>query len=144
MWKYPKRLKQQRLGCFFAPGLPDWARFPRPHLAQSGNPGCDPAPSLAPPPSLINAPYSSGKGPEVIYAGQKLNDNEWHAVRVVRRGKHFKLTVDEDVAEGIPDAGTEEEEWETQCLQLPKTRMENREFDFETCLDSGLAYTPQL
>ncbi|CAL8317515.1 unnamed protein product, partial [Boreogadus saida] len=41
-----------------------------------------------------------GKGPEVIYAGQKLNDNEWHAVRVVRRGKNFKLTVDEDVAEG--------------------------------------------
>ena len=36
----------------------------------------------------------------MIYAGQKLNDNEWHAVRVVRRGKDFKLTVDEDVAEG--------------------------------------------
>ncbi|XP_030201197.1 neurexin 3b isoform X6 [Gadus morhua] len=43
---------------------------------------------------------NSSKGPEVIYAGQKLNDNEWHAVRVVRRGKNFKLTVDEDVAEG--------------------------------------------
>ncbi|XP_071781022.1 neurexin 3b isoform X2 [Centroberyx gerrardi] len=41
-----------------------------------------------------------GKGPEVLYAGQKLNDNEWHSVRVVRRGKNFKLTVDEDMAEG--------------------------------------------
>ncbi|KAF3849600.1 hypothetical protein F7725_019319 [Dissostichus mawsoni] len=41
-----------------------------------------------------------GKGPEVLYAGQKLNDNEWHSVRVVRRGKHFKLTVDDDMAEG--------------------------------------------
>ncbi|KAI3363825.1 hypothetical protein L3Q82_001427 [Scortum barcoo] len=41
-----------------------------------------------------------GKGPEVLYAGQKLNDNEWHSVRVVRRGKNFKLTVDDDMAEG--------------------------------------------
>uniref|UniRef100_A0A4W4GMA6 Neurexin 3b n=1 Tax=Electrophorus electricus TaxID=8005 RepID=A0A4W4GMA6_ELEEL len=41
-----------------------------------------------------------GKGPETLYAGQKLNDNEWHSVKVVRRGKNFKLTVDEDVAEG--------------------------------------------
>ncbi|KAM6965539.1 neurexin-3b-like isoform 9-T9 [Aplochiton taeniatus] len=41
-----------------------------------------------------------GKGPEVLYAGQKLNDNDWHSVRVVRRGKNFKLTVDEDMAEG--------------------------------------------
>uniref|UniRef100_A0A4W6C4E9 Neurexin 3b n=1 Tax=Lates calcarifer TaxID=8187 RepID=A0A4W6C4E9_LATCA len=41
-----------------------------------------------------------GKGPEVLYAGQKLNDNEWHSVRVIRRGKNFKLTVDDDVAEG--------------------------------------------
>ncbi|KAM9703236.1 neurexin 3b isoform 16-T16 [Menidia menidia] len=41
-----------------------------------------------------------GKGPEVLYAGQKLNDNEWHSVRVVRRGKNFKLIVDEDMAEG--------------------------------------------
>uniref|UniRef100_A0A7N6BU66 Neurexin 3b n=1 Tax=Anabas testudineus TaxID=64144 RepID=A0A7N6BU66_ANATE len=40
------------------------------------------------------------KGPEVLYAGQKLNDNEWHSVRVVRRGKNFKLTVDDDMAEG--------------------------------------------
>ncbi|XP_041428915.1 neurexin-3 isoform X6 [Xenopus laevis] len=41
-----------------------------------------------------------GKGPEILYAGQKLNDNEWHTVRVVRRGKTLKLTVDDDVAEG--------------------------------------------
>uniref|UniRef100_A0A8D0A4D4 Neurexin 3a n=1 Tax=Sander lucioperca TaxID=283035 RepID=A0A8D0A4D4_SANLU len=41
-----------------------------------------------------------GKGPETLYAGQKLNDNEWHTVRVVRRGKSYKLTVDDDVAEG--------------------------------------------
>ncbi|EPY81477.1 hypothetical protein CB1_000736018 [Camelus ferus] len=40
------------------------------------------------------------KGPETLYAGQKLNDNEWHTVRVVRRGKSLKLTVDDDVAEG--------------------------------------------
>lgn len=43
---------------------------------------------------------SPGKGPETLYAGQKLNDNEWHTVRVVRRGKNLKLTVDDDVAEG--------------------------------------------
>ncbi|KAM8737029.1 neurexin 3a isoform 5-T6 [Acanthopagrus schlegelii] len=41
-----------------------------------------------------------GKGPETLYAGQKLNDNEWHTVRVVRRGKTYKLMVDDDVAEG--------------------------------------------
>ncbi|XP_078133850.1 neurexin 3a [Sander vitreus] len=43
---------------------------------------------------------NSSKGPETLYAGQKLNDNEWHTVRVVRRGKSYKLTVDDDVAEG--------------------------------------------
>ncbi|XP_041431030.1 neurexin-3 isoform X11 [Xenopus laevis] len=43
---------------------------------------------------------NSSKGPETLYAGQKLNDNEWHTVRVVRRGKTLKLTVDVDVAEG--------------------------------------------
>ncbi|KAM6973523.1 neurexin-3a-like isoform 7-T7 [Aplochiton taeniatus] len=43
---------------------------------------------------------NSSKGPETLYAGQKLNDNEWHTVRVVRRGKNYKLTVDDDVAEG--------------------------------------------
>ncbi|XP_064781067.1 neurexin-3b-like isoform X3 [Oncorhynchus masou masou] len=41
-----------------------------------------------------------GKGPEILYAGQKLNNYDWHSVRVVRRGKNFKLTVDEDMAEG--------------------------------------------
>ncbi|XP_041131744.1 neurexin-3a-like isoform X29 [Polyodon spathula] len=41
-----------------------------------------------------------GKGPETLYAGQKLNDNEWHVARVVRRGKSLKLTVDDDTAEG--------------------------------------------
>ncbi|XP_036397813.1 neurexin 3a isoform X1 [Megalops cyprinoides] len=43
---------------------------------------------------------NSSKGPETLYAGNKLNDNEWHTVRVVRRGKSYKLTVDDDVAEG--------------------------------------------
>ncbi|XP_072424248.1 neurexin 3a isoform X24 [Chiloscyllium punctatum] len=41
-----------------------------------------------------------GKGPETIYAGQKLNDNDWHTVRVIRRGKNLKLMVDEVTAEG--------------------------------------------
>ncbi|XP_031696554.1 neurexin-1a isoform X7 [Anarrhichthys ocellatus] len=38
---------------------------------------------------------SSSKGPETIFAGQSLNDNEWHTVRVYRRGKSLKLTVDD-------------------------------------------------
>lgn len=37
----------------------------------------------------------AGKGPETIFAGQNLNDNEWHTVRVFRRGKILKLTVDD-------------------------------------------------
>ncbi|XP_034148084.1 neurexin 1a isoform X12 [Esox lucius] len=36
-----------------------------------------------------------GKGPETIFSGVGLNDNEWHTVRVVRRGKSLKLTVDD-------------------------------------------------
>ncbi|XP_028323531.1 neurexin-1a-like isoform X26 [Gouania willdenowi] len=36
-----------------------------------------------------------GKGPETIFAGQNVNDNEWHTVRVFRRGKGLKLTVDD-------------------------------------------------
>lgn len=56
---------------------------------------------VVPPLPSTNAPSSSGKGPEVLYAGQKLNDNEWHSVRVIRRGKNFKLTVDDDMAEGM-------------------------------------------
>lgn len=37
----------------------------------------------------------AGKGPETIFGGQNLNDNEWHTVRVFRRGKSLKLTVDD-------------------------------------------------
>ncbi|XP_061742804.1 neurexin 3b isoform X3 [Nerophis ophidion] len=43
---------------------------------------------------------NTSKGPEVLYAGQKLNDNDWHSVRVVRRGKNLKLLVDDDMSEG--------------------------------------------
>uniref|UniRef100_A0A8C5AYH4 Neurexin 3a n=1 Tax=Gadus morhua TaxID=8049 RepID=A0A8C5AYH4_GADMO len=50
--------------------------------------------------SRVKLTVNLGKGPETLYAGQKLNDNEWHTVRVVRRGKLYKLTVDDDVAEG--------------------------------------------
>ncbi|XP_071754365.2 neurexin-2-beta isoform X17 [Centroberyx gerrardi] len=35
-----------------------------------------------------------GKGPEILLVGQKLNDNEWHTVKVVRRGKNLQLSVD--------------------------------------------------
>uniref|UniRef100_A0A4W3HPC4 Neurexin 1 n=1 Tax=Callorhinchus milii TaxID=7868 RepID=A0A4W3HPC4_CALMI len=46
--------------------------------------------------SNCHLPYPyAGKGPEMLYAGQNLNDNEWHTVRVVRRGKSLKLIVDE-------------------------------------------------
>ncbi|XP_070980802.1 neurexin-1a-like isoform X1 [Oncorhynchus clarkii lewisi] len=38
---------------------------------------------------------TTSKGPETIFAGQNLNDNEWHTVRVFRRGKSLKLTVDD-------------------------------------------------
>ncbi|XP_051936078.1 neurexin-1a-like isoform X12 [Hippocampus zosterae] len=38
---------------------------------------------------------TSSKGPETIFAGQNLNDNEWHTVRVFRRGKNLTLTVDD-------------------------------------------------
>ncbi|XP_070975450.1 neurexin-1a-like isoform X11 [Oncorhynchus clarkii lewisi] len=38
---------------------------------------------------------TASKGPETIFAGVGLNDNEWHTVRVVRRGKSLKLTVDD-------------------------------------------------
>ncbi|XP_073789241.1 neurexin 3b isoform X31 [Danio rerio] len=43
---------------------------------------------------------NNSKGPETLYAGQKVNDNDWHSVRVTRRGKNIKLMVDDDVAEG--------------------------------------------
>lgn len=42
--------------------------------------------------------YSTGKGPETLFAGYNLNDNEWHTVRVVRRGKSLKLMVDDQQA----------------------------------------------
>ncbi|KAJ8008148.1 hypothetical protein DPEC_G00101760 [Dallia pectoralis] len=41
-----------------------------------------------------------GKGPETLFAGQKLNDNEWHTVKVVRRGKNLQLSVDNVTVEG--------------------------------------------
>ncbi|XP_072887462.1 neurexin-2-like isoform X23 [Hemitrygon akajei] len=41
-----------------------------------------------------------GKGPEMLHAGQKVNDNEWHSVRVVRRGKGLQLSVDNITVEG--------------------------------------------
>ncbi|XP_049635523.1 neurexin-2-beta isoform X13 [Suncus etruscus] len=41
-----------------------------------------------------------GKGPETLFAGHKLNDNEWHTVRVLRRGKSLQLSVDNVTVEG--------------------------------------------
>ncbi|XP_074142916.1 neurexin-1 isoform X10 [Sminthopsis crassicaudata] len=41
---------------------------------------------------------NSSKGPETLFAGNNLNDNEWHTVRVVRRGKSLKLMVDDQQA----------------------------------------------
>ncbi|XP_077183984.1 neurexin-2-beta isoform X25 [Paroedura picta] len=46
-----------------------------------------------------------GKGPETLFAGQKLNDNEWHTVRVVRRGKNLQLSVDNVTVEAGQMAG---------------------------------------
>ncbi|XP_054997448.1 neurexin-2-beta isoform X20 [Sorex araneus] len=40
------------------------------------------------------------KGPETLFAGHKLNDNEWHTVRVLRRGKSLQLSVDNVTVEG--------------------------------------------
>ncbi|XP_051537567.1 neurexin-2-like isoform X2 [Myxocyprinus asiaticus] len=40
------------------------------------------------------------KGPETLFAGQKLNDNEWHSVKVVRRGKSLQLSVDNVTVDG--------------------------------------------
>ncbi|XP_075943177.1 neurexin-2-beta isoform X30 [Anarhichas minor] len=40
------------------------------------------------------------KGPETLFAGQNLNDNEWHTVKVVRRGKSLQLSVDNITVEG--------------------------------------------
>nr|XP_043897321.1 neurexin-2-like isoform X10 [Solea senegalensis] len=40
------------------------------------------------------------KGPEILVIGEKLNDNEWHSVKVVRRGKNLQLSVDNVTVEG--------------------------------------------
>ncbi|XP_048039423.1 neurexin 2b isoform X6 [Megalobrama amblycephala] len=40
------------------------------------------------------------KGPEILTAGQKLNDNEWHSVKVIRRGRNLHLSVDNVTVEG--------------------------------------------
>ncbi|XP_070783426.1 neurexin 1a isoform X3 [Enoplosus armatus] len=45
--------------------------------------------------NCIRINCTASKGPETIFAGSGLNDNEWHTVRVVRRGKSLKLTVDD-------------------------------------------------
>ncbi|KAM6435119.1 neurexin-2-beta isoform 18-T18 [Liasis olivaceus] len=45
------------------------------------------------------------KGPETLFAGHKLNDNEWHTVRVVRRGKNLQLSVDNVTVEAGQMAG---------------------------------------
>ncbi|KAG8008589.1 Neurexin-2 [Nibea albiflora] len=41
-----------------------------------------------------------GKGPEILLVGEKLNDNEWHTVKVVRRAKNLQLSVDNITVEG--------------------------------------------
>nr|XP_055074496.1 neurexin 2b isoform X7 [Misgurnus anguillicaudatus] len=40
------------------------------------------------------------KGPEILTAGQKLNDNDWHSVKVIRRGRNLHLSVDNITVEG--------------------------------------------
>ncbi|XP_051990512.1 neurexin-1-like isoform X1 [Xyrauchen texanus] len=40
------------------------------------------------------------KGPEILTAGQKLNDNDWHSVKVIRRGRNLQLSVDNITVEG--------------------------------------------
>lgn len=49
---------------------------------------------------ILIPPTPTGKGPETLFAGQKLNDNEWHTVKVVRRGKSLQLSVDNVTVEG--------------------------------------------
>lgn len=50
-------------------------------------------------------PLPLGKGPETLFAGHKLDDNEWHSVRVVRRGRSLQLSVDNVTVEGEGSAG---------------------------------------
>ncbi|XP_043111056.1 neurexin-1a isoform X4 [Puntigrus tetrazona] len=45
--------------------------------------------------SRVRLTVNLGKGPETMFAGQNLNDNEWHTVRVSRRGRSLKLSVDD-------------------------------------------------
>lgn len=62
---------------------------------------CRWAPCLGPCVSHAHSPLgAAGKGPETLFAGHKLNDNEWHTVRVVRRGKSLQLSVDNVTVEG--------------------------------------------
>uniref|UniRef100_W5M3A2 Laminin G domain-containing protein n=1 Tax=Lepisosteus oculatus TaxID=7918 RepID=W5M3A2_LEPOC len=56
--------------------------------------------SLSLPPDCIRIDCNLSKGPETLFAGQKLNDNEWHGVKVVRRGKSLQLSVDNVTVEG--------------------------------------------
>ncbi|TRZ06988.1 hypothetical protein HGM15179_020120, partial [Zosterops borbonicus] len=51
------------------------------------------------PVSLVS-PLPPGKGPETLFAGQRLDDNEWHSVRVARRGRSLQLAVDNVTVEG--------------------------------------------
>ncbi|XP_015424464.1 PREDICTED: neurexin-2-beta [Myotis davidii] len=52
------------------------------------------------PPDCLRVGCAPSKGPETLFAGHKLNDNEWHTVRVVRRGKSLQLSVDNVTVEG--------------------------------------------
>uniref|UniRef100_A0A8C3V359 Neurexin 2 n=1 Tax=Catharus ustulatus TaxID=91951 RepID=A0A8C3V359_CATUS len=46
------------------------------------------------------------KGPETLFAGQRLDDNEWHSVRVARRGRSLQLAVDNVTVEGDTLSGS--------------------------------------
>ncbi|XP_032803901.1 neurexin-1-like isoform X6 [Petromyzon marinus] len=48
----------------------------------------------------IRIKCNTSKGPETLYVGKNLNDNEWHTVHVTRRGKSLKLIVDGIATEG--------------------------------------------
>lgn len=63
--------------------------------------GWDREPQASEPERRAHSPLgAAGKGPETLFAGHKLNDNEWHTVRVVRRGKSLQLSVDNVTVEG--------------------------------------------
>ncbi|XP_032388678.1 neurexin-2 isoform X14 [Etheostoma spectabile] len=49
---------------------------------------------------VVKLTVNLGKGPEVLLVGEKLNDNEWHTVKVLRRGKNLQLSVDNVTVEG--------------------------------------------